>query len=81
MSGACSRSAHLLAVGRTGGAGPHLFPRRWVASATGITAMPGRDASIGIAAFVGVGKDQEARAFLAWLLPPVGLLAPACPRC
>ena len=38
-----------------------------------------RDASIGIAAFLGVGKPQEARAFLAWLLHASRLSRPRLP--
>ncbi len=38
-----------------------------------------RDASIGIAAFLAVGKPQEARAFLAWLLHASRLARPALP--
>jgi GH15 family glucan-1,4-alpha-glucosidase len=38
-----------------------------------------RDASIGIAAFLGVGKAQEARAFLAWLLHASRLSRPSLP--
>jgi len=38
-----------------------------------------RDASIGIAAFLGVGKHQEARAFLAWLLSATRLDRPHLP--
>lgn len=38
-----------------------------------------RDASIGIDAFLGVGKHQEARAFLAWLLSATRLDRPRLP--
>ena len=38
-----------------------------------------RDASIGIAAFLGAGKPQEARAFLAWLLHASRLSRPCLP--
>ncbi|HEY6880330.1 MAG TPA: trehalase-like domain-containing protein, partial [Polyangiales bacterium] len=38
-----------------------------------------RDASIGIGAFLGVGKHQEARAFLAWLLHASRLDRPRLP--
>jgi GH15 family glucan-1,4-alpha-glucosidase len=38
-----------------------------------------RDASIGIAAFLGAGKPQEARAFLAWLLHASRLSRPRLP--
>jgi GH15 family glucan-1,4-alpha-glucosidase len=38
-----------------------------------------RDASIGIAAFLGVGKPQEARAFLFWLLHASRLTRPRLP--
>ena len=38
-----------------------------------------RDASIGIAAFLGVGKHDEARAFLAWLLSATRLDRPHLP--
>jgi GH15 family glucan-1,4-alpha-glucosidase len=38
-----------------------------------------RDASIGIAAFLGAGKPQEARAFLAWLLHAGRLSRPRLP--
>jgi GH15 family glucan-1,4-alpha-glucosidase len=38
-----------------------------------------RDASIGIAAFLGVGKHDEARAFLAWLLSATRLDRPRLP--
>jgi GH15 family glucan-1,4-alpha-glucosidase len=38
-----------------------------------------RDASIGIAAFLGVGKHEEARAFLAWLLSATRLDRPRLP--
>ena len=38
-----------------------------------------RDASIGIAAFLGVGKHAEARAFLAWLLSATRLDRPRLP--
>jgi GH15 family glucan-1,4-alpha-glucosidase len=38
-----------------------------------------RDASIGIAAFLAVGKPQEARAFLAWLLHASRLSRPCLP--
>jgi GH15 family glucan-1,4-alpha-glucosidase len=38
-----------------------------------------RDASIGIAAFLGVGKDEEARHFLAWLLHASRLDRPRLP--
>ena len=38
-----------------------------------------RDASIGIAAFLGAGKPQEARAFLAWLLHASRLRRPHLP--
>jgi len=38
-----------------------------------------RDASIGIAAFLGVGKHEEARAFLAWLLSATRLDRPHLP--
>ena len=38
-----------------------------------------RDASIGIAAFLGAGKPQEARAFLAWLLHASRLSRPYLP--
>lgn len=38
-----------------------------------------RDASIGIAAFLAVGKDREARAFLAWLLHASRLARPRLP--
>ena len=38
-----------------------------------------RDASIGIAAFLGVGKHEEARAFLAWLLHASRLDRPRLP--
>ncbi len=38
-----------------------------------------RDASIGIGAFLGVGKDQEARQFLAWLLHAGRLHRPRLP--
>jgi GH15 family glucan-1,4-alpha-glucosidase len=38
-----------------------------------------RDASIGIAAFLGAGKDREARAFLAWLLHASRLARPRLP--
>jgi GH15 family glucan-1,4-alpha-glucosidase len=38
-----------------------------------------RDASIGIAAFLGVGKDREAHAFLAWLLHASRLARPRLP--
>ena len=38
-----------------------------------------RDASIGIAAFLGIGKHEEARAFLAWLLSATRLDRPHLP--
>ncbi|WP_353511362.1 glycoside hydrolase family 15 protein [Intrasporangium sp.] len=38
-----------------------------------------RDASIGIAAFLGVGKHEEARAFMAWLLSATRLDRPRLP--
>jgi GH15 family glucan-1,4-alpha-glucosidase len=38
-----------------------------------------RDASIGIAAFLGAGKHEEARAFLAWLLSATRLERPHLP--
>jgi GH15 family glucan-1,4-alpha-glucosidase len=38
-----------------------------------------RDASIGIAAFLGVGKQAEARAFMAWLLSATRLDRPRLP--
>jgi GH15 family glucan-1,4-alpha-glucosidase len=38
-----------------------------------------RDASIGIAAFLGVGKQDEARAFMAWLLSATRLDRPRLP--
>ena len=38
-----------------------------------------RDASIGIAAFLGFGKDREARAFLAWLVHATRLSRPRLP--
>jgi GH15 family glucan-1,4-alpha-glucosidase len=38
-----------------------------------------RDASIGIGAFLGVGKDQEARRFMAWLLHATRLYRPRLP--
>lgn len=38
-----------------------------------------RDASIGIGAFLGVGKQQEARAFMAWLLSATRLDRPRLP--
>jgi GH15 family glucan-1,4-alpha-glucosidase len=38
-----------------------------------------RDASIGVAAFLGVGKEQEARHFLAWLLHASRLDRPRLP--
>jgi GH15 family glucan-1,4-alpha-glucosidase len=38
-----------------------------------------RDASIGIAAFLGVGKEDEARAFLSWLLSATRLDRPRLP--
>jgi GH15 family glucan-1,4-alpha-glucosidase len=38
-----------------------------------------RDASIGIAAFLGAGKEREARAFLAWLLHASRLTRPWLP--
>jgi GH15 family glucan-1,4-alpha-glucosidase len=38
-----------------------------------------RDASIGIASFLGVGKHEEARAFLAWLLSATRLDRPHVP--
>lgn len=38
-----------------------------------------RDASIGIGAFLGVGKDEEARRFLAWLLHASRLSRPRLP--
>ena len=38
-----------------------------------------RDASIGIGAFLGFGKDREARAFLAWLLHASRLSRPRLP--
>lgn len=38
-----------------------------------------RDASIGIAAFLGVGKQDEARAFMAWLLSGTRLDRPRLP--
>jgi GH15 family glucan-1,4-alpha-glucosidase len=38
-----------------------------------------RDASIGIAAFLGAGKDREARAFLAWLLHASRVARPRLP--
>jgi GH15 family glucan-1,4-alpha-glucosidase len=38
-----------------------------------------RDASIGIAAFLGVGKEREAKAFLAWLLHASRLARPRLP--
>jgi GH15 family glucan-1,4-alpha-glucosidase len=38
-----------------------------------------RDASIGVAAFLGVGKDAEARAFMAWLLSATRLDRPRLP--
>jgi GH15 family glucan-1,4-alpha-glucosidase len=38
-----------------------------------------RDASIGIAAFLAVGKEREARAFLAWLLHASRLARPRLP--
>ena len=38
-----------------------------------------RDASIGIAAFLGFGKDREARGFLAWLLHASRLARPRLP--
>jgi GH15 family glucan-1,4-alpha-glucosidase len=38
-----------------------------------------RDASIGIAAFLGAGKEREARAFLAWLLHATRLARPRLP--
>ena len=40
-----------------------------------------RDASIGVGAFLGVGKDDEARGFLAWLLHASRLDAPGCRCC
>ena len=38
-----------------------------------------RDASIGVGAFLGVGKDQEARRFMAWLLHATRLYRPRLP--
>jgi GH15 family glucan-1,4-alpha-glucosidase len=38
-----------------------------------------RDASIGVAAFLGFGKDREARAFLAWLVHASRLTRPRLP--
>jgi GH15 family glucan-1,4-alpha-glucosidase len=38
-----------------------------------------RDASIGVAAFLGVGKQEEARAFMAWLLSATRLDRPRLP--
>jgi GH15 family glucan-1,4-alpha-glucosidase len=38
-----------------------------------------RDASIGVAAFLGFGKDREARAFLAWLVHASRLARPRLP--
>jgi GH15 family glucan-1,4-alpha-glucosidase len=38
-----------------------------------------RDASIGVGAFLGVGKDQEARRFMAWLLHATRLHRPRLP--
>jgi GH15 family glucan-1,4-alpha-glucosidase len=38
-----------------------------------------RDASIGVAAFLGVGKQDEARAFMAWLLSATRLDRPRLP--
>ena len=48
---------------------PHRGPRVRVACGTGTTATSGPgDASMGIGAFLGVGKPDEARGFLGWLL-------------
>ena len=73
-------AAHLLALRRAGRRPDHVAaraPRRdrnWDYRC----AWP-RDASIGIAAFLGAGKPQEARAFLAWLLHASRLYRPRLP--
>jgi hypothetical protein len=73
-------AAHLLAIGRASGGPTTSLPedlggiRNWDYR----YAWP-RDASIGIGAFLGVGKTDEARLFLAWLLHASRLDRPRLP--
>ena len=74
-------TAHLLAVWRASGRRDDLAARAASAgNATGTIASPGHvTPAIGVAAFLGAGRPQEARAFLAWLLHATRLSRPRLP--